>query len=139
MLLLILVCGYSVFPYVQGAEDLAEVIEADYEACDGRRPLSRWIAGNATVKLQSAGRKYFVSSFPGHCPPLKLAITVLDPTMNHTTDSSVDKGMTITALRSVPAASASTGVKKNQAPSVKPSDLTWALFGTAVLLFSLAP
>eukprot|EP00250_Pteridium_aquilinum_P011572 c20160_g1_i1 orf=276-857(-) len=75
-----------VFPYSQGAQDVAEVSQVDYETCNGKSPLNQWINGDTHVMLTTPGNKYYICSFPGHCPPLKLAINVL-MSANSTTNS----------------------------------------------------
>ncbi|KAH7331040.1 hypothetical protein KP509_20G012900 [Ceratopteris richardii] len=65
-----------VFPYSQGAQDVAEVRQGDFENCNGNFPISRWIDGDTHVNLTTPGRKYFICTFPGHCPLLRLAIDV---------------------------------------------------------------
>ncbi|KAI5077598.1 hypothetical protein GOP47_0007422 [Adiantum capillus-veneris] len=66
-----------VFPYRQGAQDVAEVSQGDYETCNGVNPLNLWIDGDVHVKLTTKGSKYYICTFPGHCPPLRLAINVV--------------------------------------------------------------
>lgn len=67
----------TVFPYSQGAQDVAEVTQVDYETCNGRSPLNHWIDGNTHVMLTTPGLKYYICTFPGHCPPVQLAINVV--------------------------------------------------------------
>ena len=126
-------CYLSVFPYNQGAEDLAEVSEDDYATCNGKNPINHWISGNTKVILKSTGTKYFISSFPGHCPPLKLAVTVIGP-INYTTSESA----TTATLHSVPTCNHddTTQKVKNDASSMMHVFSTWVLFGTITTLLS---
>ncbi|MCO5564225.1 hypothetical protein L7F22_017883 [Adiantum nelumboides] len=66
-----------VFPYSEGAQDVAEVSQVDYETCNGKNSLNHWVNGDTHLQLTTEGSKYFICTFPGHCPALRLAINVL--------------------------------------------------------------
>ena len=131
-------CYLSVFPYNQGAEDLAEVSEDDYVTCNGKNPINHWKSGNTSVTLQSAGTRFFISSFPGHCPPLKLAVTVIGP-INYT-DSSISATTATATLHSVPTSNHddTTHNVKNDASSMIHVFSNWVLFGTITTLVSFS-
>ncbi|MCO5557871.1 hypothetical protein L7F22_011443 [Adiantum nelumboides] len=66
------------FEYNEGAHDVVEVSKDDYDACHGSHAIRRWINGNTSVTLTgSMSTHYFLCSFVGHCPPMKLVIHVL--------------------------------------------------------------
>lgn len=127
------------FPYSQGAQDVAEVSEADYEACNGKNAINHWIDGNTRVSLQSAGSKYYICTFPGHCPPLKLAITVA-PTAaaGNATAGPGHEGSSANVNNVASAASRSTPTSnqpsmRNAAPSPRASS-RWPQFSPVVFL-----
>ncbi|KAI5062260.1 hypothetical protein GOP47_0022799 [Adiantum capillus-veneris] len=77
------------FEYNQGAHDVVEVSKDDYDACQGGNATNRWINGNTSVTLVgSTSTHYFICSFLGHCPPMRLVVHVLpslsDPPANTT-------------------------------------------------------
>ncbi|KAH7292091.1 hypothetical protein KP509_29G051400 [Ceratopteris richardii] len=70
------------FAYAEGAHDVTEVSEEEYTSCESTYATNRWINGNTSVTLVgSMTTHYFICSFPGHCPPMRIAIYVL-PSLN---------------------------------------------------------
>ena len=56
----------AVFSY-SPAHDVVEVSKADYDACTASKVVARYTGGKTTVKLTTAGKRYFICSITGHC------------------------------------------------------------------------
>ncbi|XVE54445.1 hypothetical protein DITRI_Ditri03aG0082000 [Diplodiscus trichospermus] len=56
-----------VFNFTTGQHNVAEVTEADYDACTATNPISTQNNGPARVTLNRTGEHYFICTFPGHC------------------------------------------------------------------------
>ncbi|MCO5550909.1 hypothetical protein L7F22_004403 [Adiantum nelumboides] len=78
------------FKYEQGWHDLVEVTKEDYDSCNGVGPsaIKKWTDGTTTLPLDKPGERYFICSFIGHCPPMKLAINVVGGVAVSTNSSS---------------------------------------------------
>nr|CAB3455431.1 unnamed protein product [Digitaria exilis] len=65
------------FKYPAG-HDVTEVGKPEYDACSGAKPIKTFSDGDTTVKLPTAGKRYFICSVPGHCAAgMKLEVTVV--------------------------------------------------------------
>ncbi|KAM3386242.1 hypothetical protein ACQJBY_009709 [Aegilops geniculata] len=65
-----------VFSY-SPAHDVVEVSKADYDACTASKVVARYTGGKTTVKLTTAGKRYFICSITGHCDAgMKLQVNV---------------------------------------------------------------
>ncbi|KAF3340870.1 uclacyanin-3-like protein [Carex littledalei] len=65
--------------------DVAEVTKADYDTCSGSNPLRSYTEGSTTIKLTTAGKRYFICSSPGHCDAgMKLEVDVASTTRTTT-------------------------------------------------------
>ncbi|GMI84265.1 hypothetical protein like AT1G45063 [Hibiscus trionum] len=56
-----------VFNFTTGQHNVAEVTEADYEACNTANPISTVSTGPARITLNRTGEHYFICAIPGHC------------------------------------------------------------------------
>uniref|UniRef100_A0ACD5U8N5 Uncharacterized protein n=1 Tax=Avena sativa TaxID=4498 RepID=A0ACD5U8N5_AVESA len=58
-----------VFTYAAGKHTVVEVTGAGFKDCDatGNAVLGSWSSGSDTVKLDKAGRRWFVCSVGNHC------------------------------------------------------------------------
>ncbi|CAN6203885.1 unnamed protein product [Urochloa humidicola] len=67
-----------VFKYSPQAHDVLEVSKADYDSCSTARPMGTHNSGNDAIALTSAGTRYFICGFPGHCAAgMKLQVDVV--------------------------------------------------------------
>jgi hypothetical protein len=66
----------AVFEY-SASHDVVEVSKAGYDACSASTPVATYTGGKTTVKLATAGKRYFICGIPGHCASgMKLAVSV---------------------------------------------------------------
>lgn len=92
------------FEYAQGSHDVVEVTNANYTACNITNPIQTWTTGNTTVPLNSAGTRYFICGYPGHCAAgQKVAITTVtsaspSPPSSTTPPPPSTNGSTISSL-----------------------------------------
>ena len=69
------------FTYTAGAHTVVEVTGAGFKACDvtGNNMLGSWSSGSDTVKLDKAGRRWFVCGVGNHCDRgMKLLAVTVD-------------------------------------------------------------
>ncbi|CAN6203881.1 unnamed protein product [Urochloa humidicola] len=67
-----------VFKYSPQAHDVLEVSKADYDSCSTASPVATHNSGNDAIALTSAGTRYFICGFPGHCDGgMKLQVDVV--------------------------------------------------------------
>ncbi|CAN6166154.1 unnamed protein product [Urochloa humidicola] len=67
-----------VFKYSPQAHDVLEVSKADYDSCSSARPIATHNSGNDAIALTSAGTRYFICGFTGHCDGgMKLQVDVV--------------------------------------------------------------
>ncbi|KAH7423237.1 hypothetical protein KP509_12G045800 [Ceratopteris richardii] len=66
------------FNYERGWHDVVEVNKDGYDSCNGNGPsvVERWSDGKTKVTMDTPGTRYFICSFIGHCPPMRIAIDV---------------------------------------------------------------
>ncbi|KAF3332996.1 mavicyanin [Carex littledalei] len=57
----------AVFTYNKNFHNLLEVSKADYQSCNAASPIATYATGNDSIVLKSAGPRYFLCGFPGHC------------------------------------------------------------------------
>ncbi|KAM0846910.1 hypothetical protein ACQ4PT_055411 [Festuca glaucescens] len=58
-----------VFTYAAGQHTVVEVTGAGFKACDmtGNAVLGSWSSGSDTIKLDTAGRRWFICGVGNHC------------------------------------------------------------------------
>ena len=67
----------AVFNYA-ASHDVVEVSKAGYDACSPSTPLASHTDGKTTIKLTTAGKRYFICGVPGHCTAgMKLVVNVV--------------------------------------------------------------
>ncbi|CAN6197804.1 unnamed protein product [Urochloa humidicola] len=67
-----------VFKYSPQAHDVLEVSKADYDSCSTASPIATHNSGSDAIALTSAGTRYFICGFTGHCDGgMKLQINVV--------------------------------------------------------------
>ncbi|CAL5080282.1 unnamed protein product [Urochloa decumbens] len=67
-----------VFKYSPQNHDVLEVSKADYDSCSTAKPITTHNSGNDAIALTSAGTRYFICGFPGHCAGgMKLQVNVV--------------------------------------------------------------
>ncbi|KAK8620000.1 hypothetical protein V6N13_066489 [Hibiscus sabdariffa] len=62
-----LVGDVLVFNFTTGQHNVAEVTEADYDACNTANPISIVSTGPARITLNRTGDHYFICAVTGHC------------------------------------------------------------------------
>ncbi|KAM0825654.1 hypothetical protein ACQ4PT_069399 [Festuca glaucescens] len=66
-----------VFEY-SSSHDVVEVSKAGYDACSASGPVATYTGGKTTIKLTTAGKRYFICGIPGHCiAGMKLEVNVV--------------------------------------------------------------
>ncbi|GLJ09055.1 hypothetical protein SUGI_0100940 [Cryptomeria japonica] len=66
-----------VFTYASAAHNVLEVQQSAYDSCATSNPIHTYTGGNTQISLTSAGTRYFICGFPGHCAGgMKVAVTV---------------------------------------------------------------
>ncbi|XP_078171211.1 early nodulin-like protein 14, partial [Carex rostrata] len=86
------------------SHDVVQVTKADYDTCSGSNPLGSYTGGSTTIKLTTAGKRYFICTTPGHCAAgMKLEVDV-----------------TSTTATTAPAPSPAAPAPKSTAPSLAP-------------------
>ncbi|XP_051216544.1 mavicyanin-like [Lolium perenne] len=66
-----------VFDY-SSSHDVVEVSKAGYDACSASGAVATYTGGKTTIKLTTAGKRYFICGIPGHCTAgMKLAVNVV--------------------------------------------------------------
>ncbi|CAL5080264.1 unnamed protein product [Urochloa decumbens] len=67
-----------VFKYSPQNHDVLEVSKADYDSCSTATPIATHNSGNDAIVLASAGTRYFICGFTGHCAGgMKLQVDVV--------------------------------------------------------------
>ncbi|PKA62201.1 Blue copper protein [Apostasia shenzhenica] len=56
-----------IFSYDPSSHDVAEVTNANYESCSSSNAIKTYSSGGDAIPLASAGKRYFICGFPGHC------------------------------------------------------------------------
>ncbi|KAF3320592.1 uclacyanin-3-like protein [Carex littledalei] len=75
------VAGDSLTFKYPSSHDVVEVTKADYDTCSGNNPLGSYTGGSTTIKLATAGKRYFICTTPGHCAAgMKLEVNVASTT-----------------------------------------------------------
>ncbi|KAG0618124.1 hypothetical protein M758_4G041100 [Ceratodon purpureus] len=70
------------FEYDNATHSVLQVVQADYNTCNLRTPIDKWMTGSDSVFLSNAGTFYFVCGTPFHCEQgMKVAITATGATV----------------------------------------------------------
>ncbi|KAL3745165.1 hypothetical protein ACJRO7_014297 [Eucalyptus globulus] len=147
-----------VFNFNNGAQDVAEVTETAFGACDGANPLSISTVPPARIALTTAGQHFFICTVPGHCSSgQKVAINVTTaspsatppppsssaaPLLKAATPSPSASTPTSSATTPTPSPSASTSSSSTVSPrsgTVTPTPSTVSLPPKAATPFSATP
>ncbi|KAM0848149.1 hypothetical protein ACQ4PT_054568 [Festuca glaucescens] len=66
-----------VFDY-SSSHDVVEVSKAGYDTCSTSGSVATYTGGKTTIKLTTAGKRYFICGIPGHCTAgMKLEVNVV--------------------------------------------------------------
>ena len=74
--------AFAVFEYNNETHSVLQVVQADYNTCNLKTPIEKWMTGKDEVFLSNAGTFYYICGTPLHCAQgMKLAVTAAGATV----------------------------------------------------------